>query len=65
MKWKIVIFILKDEPTVSDKRCNVPFLYDNSLQYFCVLKDSRFVCGIDNKNNYDACTIGKLKLLTA
>ena len=45
--------------TQNDKNCNIPFLYNNAPSYFCALNQSRFVCEVDQANNFDYCNLGK------
>jgi hypothetical protein len=44
--------------TVSEKNCDIPFLYNNSPQYFCVLNSSRFICEVAKPNTFDICNLG-------
>ena len=45
--------------TQNNKNCNIPFLYNNAASYFCALNQSRFVCAVDQANNFDYCNLGK------
>ena len=44
--------------TQNNKNCNIPFLYNNADSYFCALNQSRFVCAVDQANNFDYCNLG-------
>ena len=45
--------------TLSNKNCDIPFLYNNASSYFCVLNQSRFICEVDKTNTFDYCNLGK------
>ena len=45
--------------TISDKYCDIPFLYNKVPQYFCVLNNSRFICEVNQTNTFDVCNLGK------
>ena len=45
--------------TVSNKNCDIPFLYNNDQSYFCVLNQSRFICEVDQSSSFDYCNLGK------
>jgi hypothetical protein len=46
--------------TDSNKNCQIPFLYNNVSSYFCAVNQSRFVCAVDQNNNFDYCNLGKI-----
>ena len=46
--------------TVSNKNCQIPFLFNNMSSYFCALDKSRFICSVDQNNNFDYCNLGKI-----
>jgi hypothetical protein len=46
--------------TVTNKNCQIPFLYNNVESYFCALNQSRFVCAVNQNNDFDYCNLGKI-----
>ena len=48
--------------TLANKNCQIPFLFNNMSSYFCALDQSRFICAVDQNDNFDYCNLGEENL---